>query len=39
MVLFTQGTWGAGQLELRQQRALLALELLVSLHLGRKSDL
>lgn len=35
VVLFTLQTWSAVQLELRQQRALLALELLLSLHLGR----
>ena len=31
-------TWGAGQLELRQQSALLVLELLLLLHPGRESN-
>ena len=36
VALFNQGTWGVGQLELRQQRALQTLELLPLLCPGRE---
>ena len=38
LVLFSQGTWGVGQLK-TSNRALLVLELLLLLHPGRKSNL
>lgn len=37
--LFSQGTWGADLLQLRQQTVLPALELLLPLHPGRKSNM
>ena len=38
VTLFGQGTLGAGWLELRQQRSLPALELLLPMHPGREID-
>lgn len=38
MDLFNQRNWGAGQFELRHQRALLVLELLLPLQWGRKTN-
>lgn len=37
VVLFGQGTWGMGQLEIRQQKSLPVLKLLLPLHLSRKT--